>query len=179
MRFSPQLVRSARPEKPNRRKRFKPFYGARKLGLAHVRFGETSKCALPDFCETDSADPAYSFCTRQAPRLVPHFVGYQTACQGGALPPWTPDHLTTSFSILNLVHLFQNLFTGRFLKMHGGKREGAGRKSSGKKKIVMYGTAAEEAMLRKALEEFRQKPKLNAKNKMPWIQNAPLWKNDC
>ena len=122
MRFSPQLVRSARPEKPNRRKRFKPFYGARKLGLAHVRFGETSKCALPDFCETDSADPAYSFCTRQAPRLVPHFVGYQTACQGGALPPWTPDHLTTSFSILNLVHLFQNLFTGRFLKMHGGKR---------------------------------------------------------
>ena len=48
-----------------------------------------------------------------------------------------------------------------------------------KKKIVMYGTAAEEAMLRKALEEFRQKPKLNAKNKMPWIQNAPLWKNDC
>ena len=63
--------------------------------------------------------------------------------------------------------------------MHGGKREGAGRKSSGKKKIVMYGTAAEEAMLRKALEEFRQKSKLNAKNKMPWIQNAPLWKNDC
>ena len=49
--------------------------------------------------------------------------------------------------------------------MHGGKREGAGRKSSGKKKIVMYGTAAEEAMLRKALEEFRQKPKLNAKIK--------------
>ena len=64
--------------------------------------------------------------------------------------------------------------------MHGGKREGAGRKSSGKKKkIVMYGTEAEEAMLRKALEEFRQKTKLNAKNKMPWIQNAPLWKNDC
>ena len=38
-----------------------------------------------------------------------------------------------------------------------------------------YGTAAEEAMLRKALEEFRQKPKLNAKiNAL--IQNAPLWK---
>ena len=34
-----------------------------------------------------------------------------------------------------------------------------------KEKIVMYGTAAEEAMLRKALEEFRQKPKLNAKIK--------------
>ena len=48
-----------------------------------------------------------------------------------------------------------------------------------KEKIVMYGTAAEEAMLRKALEEFRQKPKLNAKNKMPWIQNAPPWRNDC
>ena len=173
-------MRSARLEKPNRRKRFKPFYGARKLGLAHVRFGETSKCALPDFRETDSADPAYSFALGKLPVWIATCFASvsQSACQRG-LPPWTPDHLSTSFSILNLVHLFQDLFTGRFLKMHGGKREGAGRKSSGKKKIVMYGTAAEEAMLRKALEEFRQKPKLNAKNKMPWIQNAPLWKNDC
>ena len=32
--------------KTNRQKRFKPFYGARKLGLAHVRFRETSKCAF-------------------------------------------------------------------------------------------------------------------------------------
>jgi hypothetical protein len=62
--------------------------------------------------------------------------------------------------------------------MHGGKREGAGRKSSGKKKIVMYGTAAEETMLRKVLEESRQKQKTGAKSAMPWIQNAPPWKSD-
>ena len=41
--------------------------------------------------------------------------------------------------------------------MRGGNRPGAGRKPSGKKRIVMYGTADEEAALRKKLVELRQK----------------------
>lgn len=60
--------------------------------------------------------------------------------------------------------------------MHGGKREGAGRKASGKKKIVMYGTTEEEKILRKHLEELREKRNSKVVNQMPWIQNAPIWK---
>ena len=60
--------------------------------------------------------------------------------------------------------------------MHGGKREGAGRKASGKKKIVMYGTPEEEKILRKHLEELREKRNSNVVNQMPWIPNAPIWK---
>ena len=41
--------------------------------------------------------------------------------------------------------------------MRGGNRPGAGRKPSGKRRIVMYGTADEEAALRKKLVELRQK----------------------
>ena len=42
------------------------------------------------------------------------------------------------------------------MKGRGGKRNGAGRKPSGKRRIVMYGTAAEEATLRKTLLEIRK-----------------------
>ena len=44
--------------------------------------------------------------------------------------------------------------------MRGGKRAGSGRKPSGKRKIVMYGTADEEAILRKKLLELRQESPL-------------------
>ena len=40
--------------------------------------------------------------------------------------------------------------------MRGGNRPGSGRKPSGKKRIVMYGTAAEEKMLRETLLERRK-----------------------
>lgn len=40
--------------------------------------------------------------------------------------------------------------------MRGGKRHGAGRKPSGKRRIVMYGTAAEEEMLRAVLLKQRR-----------------------
>lgn len=40
--------------------------------------------------------------------------------------------------------------------MRGGKRPGAGRKPSGKRRIVMYGTAAEEKILRETLLKQRE-----------------------
>ena len=40
--------------------------------------------------------------------------------------------------------------------MRGGKRRGAGRKPSGKRRIIMYGTAAEEVILRKTLLKIRR-----------------------
>ena len=54
--------------------------------------------------------------------------------------------------------------------MRGGNRPGAGRKPSGKKRIVMYGTAAEEKMLRKTLSEIRKS--------LPVVDNAQAEKSE-
>ena len=148
-------MRPCEAEKPNRRKRFKPFYGARKLGLAHVRFGETSKCALPNFVKPTPPTRRTRFALGKLPVWIATCFASVSpnSLPGGALPPWTPDHLTTSFSILNLVHLFQDLFR-EVLKMHGGKREGAGRKSSGRKKSSCMAQQRKKLCCEKPLKSF-------------------------